>query len=75
MLRPIPAIQLEEGYALYASRGDTRMPAIEQIGQPSISLIDLVLCRHDGRAGPWISGARKYVLGAFDNLPLLEQRL
>jgi hypothetical protein len=27
MLRPIPAIQLEEGYALYESRGDILMPA------------------------------------------------
>jgi hypothetical protein len=28
------------------------MPAVEQIGQPSMGVVGLVLCRQDGRARP-----------------------
>jgi len=42
-------------------RRNIRMPALEQIGQPTLGVVDLVLCRQDGRA-PWINSVRKYAM-------------
>ena len=46
-------------------RGDIRMPALEQIGQPSLSIVDLVLCRQDGRARPMDQQRAQVRIAAF----------
>jgi hypothetical protein len=46
-------------------RGDIRMPALEQIGQPSLGVVGLVLCRQDGRARPMDEQRAQVRIAAF----------